>query len=121
MRRRRNDFKTPQRNSEAWYDLFEDWDLIVSSFAEQYNIRLRQELSSMPYAEFCALRSGISSETAIGRIVSIRSEKNKERLKYFTPEERRIRSEWQKRRTVNMSESDFKQSMLQMAAAFRNL
>lgn len=41
--------------------------------------------------------SGISPETPLGRIVAIRSEADKELLKHFTPDQRRIRSEWQNR------------------------
>lgn len=30
----------PAGSSESYYDLFEDWDLIVSSVPEQYGIRI---------------------------------------------------------------------------------
>ena len=49
---------------------------------------------SMDWQEFCTLLSGIMPETPLGQIVRIRSEDNKDMLKLFTPEQKRIRSEW---------------------------
>lgn len=77
-----------------YYDLIEDFGLIVSSFQSQYGIRLSRDLSGMSWDEFCDLLAGLDSKTALGRIVSIRSEKDKDVLKHFTPEQRKIRSEW---------------------------
>ena len=51
----------------------------------------------MKWREFSALLSGIGPDTALGRIVSIRAEEDKEMLKSFTPEMHRIRSEWRNR------------------------
>lgn len=49
---------------------------------------------SMDWQEFCTLLSGIMPETPLGQIVRIRSEDNKDMLKLFTTEQKRIRSEW---------------------------
>lgn len=51
----------------------------------------------MTWGEFCTLLAGIMPETPLGQIVTIRSENDKERLKSFTPEQRRIRSAWRSR------------------------
>lgn len=48
----------------------------------------------MSWEEFKTLLAGLNSDTALGRIVSIRSESDKDVLKDFTPEMRRIRIEW---------------------------
>lgn len=48
----------------------------------------------MSWNEFRDLLVGISPDTALGRIVAIRSENDKDVLKHFTKEQRRIRSEW---------------------------
>lgn len=48
----------------------------------------------MPWSEFANLLQGILPETPLGQIVSIRSEENKEILKYFTPDQHRIRNDW---------------------------
>lgn len=48
----------------------------------------------MTWDEFCTLLAGIMPETPLGQIVRIRSENDREKLKHFTPEQRRIRNEW---------------------------
>ena len=90
-----NSSRKPDFRSEQWYDLFYDWELIEASFAAQYNIRLRRE-DDMSWSEFCTLLSGITPETPLGRVVSIRSEKNPKILKTFTPEQKKVRNEWLK-------------------------
>lgn len=51
----------------------------------------------MSWDEFCTLLAGILPETPLGYIVSIRSENDREKLKHFTPEQKRIRSQWRTR------------------------
>lgn len=51
----------------------------------------------MTWDEFCTLLSGIMPETPLGQIVNIRSENDPERLKSFTPEQKRIRNDWRSR------------------------
>jgi len=82
------------KQSADGYDLFEDYDLIEASFAQQYGIRLRHE-RNMPYSEFTTLLAGLDHETPLGRIVGIRTEDDKDQLKAFTPEMRKIRRDWQ--------------------------
>ena len=94
----RLDFAKKQEHKEYWYDLYEDWGLIEASFAAQYGIRLREE-EDMSWSEFCTLLAGIMPETPLGRVVSIRSENDKEVLKNFTKEQHRIRNEWRSRMT----------------------
>lgn len=76
----------------------------------------------MPWEEFKQLLMGISSDTALGKIVSVRAETNRDMLKRFTPEQRRIRSDWAKRKAKKVSEDDmekilesFKQAFISMA------
>lgn len=76
----------------------------------------------MPWLEFKQLLCGISAETALGRIVSIRAENDKEILKHFTRDQMRIRSEWHRRHHKVASEKEaaaaienFKQMFLSMA------
>lgn len=98
-------------NNETFYDIFEDWDLIESSFAQQYNIRLRKEISGMSWGEFTSYLSGLNGDTALGNIIRIRSENNPEMLKNFTQEERKIRSKWRNKSALQMSNENYKQSM----------
>ena len=76
-----------------WYDIKYDWHLIEASFAKQYGIRLREN-KKMPFSEFQQLLSGLMSDTPLGTAISIRSEKDKEVLKSFTPQMREERARW---------------------------
>lgn len=89
-----NDFKNKKINnySNYWYDIFIDYDLIEASFAQQYGIRL--STTEMTYAEFSRLLSGLLPETPLGKVVTIRSETDRNILKNFTKDQLKIRSEW---------------------------
>lgn len=76
----------------------------------------------MSWDEFVTLLSGLNGETPLGHIVSIRSEKDKERLKNFTPEERKIRNEWASRhRKVITDKSEYDKAMAGFAEMFKSL
>lgn len=96
------DFEGKDKQTEKWYCLYEDWDLIEATFATQYGIRLRNE-PDMTWGEFCTLLTGIMPETPLGQIVNIRSENDREKLKLFTPEQKRIRSEWRNRQAKQVT------------------
>lgn len=98
-RRPASDFSEKNDASQIWYDQDDDWNLIVSSFAEQYGVRL--EIEDIAWPEYCKLFSGFSAETALGRIVTIRSEKDSKVVKGFSPEQKRIRRDWMNRRQEN--------------------
>lgn len=89
---------------ETYYDLWEDWELIESSFLSQYGIRLRTE-DDMSWSEFCSLLSGIMPETPLGRVVSIRAEKEPKVIKNFSEEQKRIRQDWFRRRNKKLREN----------------
>lgn len=72
----------------------------------------------MKWEEFRALLVGISPETPLGRIVSIRSEDDKDILKHFTTEQKRIRSEWQSRIARNKAPEDTEKILETMKNAF---
>ena len=102
--------------------MIDDFDLIVSSFQSQYGLRLSRELGTMKWDEFKDMLVGISPDTALGRIVAIRAENDKNVLKHFTKDQKRIRNEWRQRRakTVNQADMDqilegFKQVFITMA------
>ena len=118
MRNWRNDFKKPNNNNEVWYDLMEDYPLIEASFLEQYGIRLSE--TNMSWREFSDLLSCLSADTALGRVVAIRSETDGEVLKKFTKGQKEIREEWLKnhRKEQNKAEYDASmQALLAMALA----
>lgn len=77
----------------------------------------------MPWQEFCQLLSGIDPNTALGRMVSIRSENDKDILKHFTHDQKRIRAKWMEKRAKNKMGGEtmafieqMKQSLIKMAA-----
>lgn len=122
MKRWRADFgQRTKKMAGDGYDLFEDYDLIEASFAEQYGIRLRHE-KGMPYSEFSTLLAGIRGETPLGRIIRIRLEDDKDVLKNFTPEMRKIRRDWQSRIAKKMVEEDpqgVRQQLRELQMAFK--
>ena len=108
-----------RESSDPYYDLFEDWDLIVSSFLSQYGLRIRtKEFDTVSWDEFKSLLTGISPDTVLGRVVSIRSETNKDIIKHFTADQRRIYDAWRNRGAENMKQADFDQEMIQLEKMF---
>ena len=63
-RKWKDDFKN-QSNSENWYDLEEDWELIASSLKTQYGYSIRKEINNMSWAELCGDISGLMAETPL--------------------------------------------------------
>lgn len=84
----------------------DDWPLIVSSFQTQYGIRLSKDLKNMSWREFSYLLSGLNHKTPLGNIIAIRSETDSDRLKDFTPEERRIRNEYLRKSAKKKSDKE---------------
>lgn len=76
--------ETAGGSSDPYYDLFGDWDLIVSSFLTQYGLRIRtKEFETVSWDEFRSLLAGIAPETPLGRVVAIRSETDKNVIRHF--------------------------------------
>ena len=86
-----------QKKGPNWYDFYDDWDLIESSIAQQYGIRLRNEINTISWSEVKMLISGLLPDTPLGRVIQIRSENNKDILKTYTPEMHKIRNDWRNR------------------------
>ena len=101
-----------RESSDPYYDLIDDFDLIISSFQSQYGIRLSRELpEGMKWEEFRDLLVGIAPDTALGRIVSVRAEDRKEYLENFTPEQHRIRNEWKSKHAEFIKNHTTKEQM----------
>lgn len=103
--------------------------MIASSFAEQYGVRLySKDFAEMRWDEFVSLLSGIGPNTALGRVVSIRAENDKEMLKHFTPGMKKIRDEWRLKKARQMSVSqrdafleEMKNTFIRMAGGVKEL
>ena len=59
--------------AKAYYDLYDDWDLIEASIAQQYGVRLRQEINTIKWSEVRVMIAGLTSETPLGKIISIKT------------------------------------------------
>lgn len=102
-----------RESSDPYYDLFEDWDLIVSSFLTQYGLRIRtKEFESVSWDEFKSLLAGIDPETPLGRIVAIRAETDKKMIKNFSKDQKRIYDEWRNRKAETMSPATYDYEMI---------
>lgn len=75
----------------------------------------------MPWDEFCDLVSGLDPETPLGRMVQIRTENDKDRLKQFTPEMKKIRNEWQGRNARKRSKEEVEDFLASMQEAFKSM
>lgn len=76
----------------------------------------------MSWDEFCNLLSGLKPDTPLGNIVSIRSEKDKDILKHFTPEQKKIRSDWQRRHANKITNKDkYDQDMKMFEDIFKSM
>lgn len=72
----------------------------------------------MKWAEFKSLLVGIAPDTALGRIVSIRAERDKDVLKRFSKEQRRIRNEWVLRRARGVAPQQTEAFLEQLEQTF---
>lgn len=117
-RRKRTPFPSP--NSEVWYDLEHDAELITQSVAKQYKL-LPSEQEKIHYSEWLLLVGGLMEDTPLGQIVLIRKEKDRDRIKRFTPYEMRIHNEWRSFRTkkllANAKPEDFSKQFEKMFSA----
>ncbi len=65
----------------------------------------------MSWDEFRSLLAGLSPETPLGRVVAIRAESDRETIKHFTPDQKRIHDAWRDRKAKNMSEAAYEKAM----------
>lgn len=75
----------------------------------------------MPWDEFCSYLSGIMPDTPLGNIVQIRSEENKDILKIFSPEQKRIRTEWRNKTAQSMDEKEAEAAIEMFKNIFKEL
>ena len=119
-RKWKNDFKN-QSNSENWYDLEEDWELIASSLKTQYGYSIRKEIDNMDWAELSSDISGLMGDTPLGNIVQIRSEDDRERLKNFTQDQKNIRWKYRMKMAQNVDQEEFKKVITDLQKAFKEM
>ena len=95
---------------------------MVASLRQQYGLRVQSdEFAAMSWDEFSDLVGGLNEQTALVRVAQIRTESDRETLKNFTPEQRRMRSEWQRRRALAMPQSEVDAALDAMSKAFAKM
>lgn len=75
----------------------------------------------MSWREFSYLLEGLSGDTPLGHVVSIRAENDPEKLKEFTPEQRRIRNEYRSKIAKKKSSEEVENAVEQFKQAFIQL
>lgn len=80
--------------------------MIIASFAQQYSVRLMSDDCEISRSEYLALLTGLGPDTPLGRIVSIRAEKDPKIIQNFTENERTIYNEWKQYRRSLMNENN---------------
>lgn len=104
--------KWARESTDPYYDLFEDWDLIISSFMTQYGLRIRtKEFETVSWDEFRSLLAGLGPETPLGRVVAIRSETDDNVIKHFTTDQQRIYDNWRKHQMERMTPEAYDREM----------
>lgn len=123
------DFKNPKKNNSGtqWYDLEYDRILIEQSIAKQYGI-LPSQQGDLSYSDWAKLVSGLMDDTPLGRVVSVRCEQDKDIIKHFTADQKRIQAEWNRIRAQKLQKQyesgdgdDYKKSMQALQSMFAAL
>lgn len=85
----------------------------------QYDLSLYgTDFKQMQWAEFKALLAGLNADTPLGRTVQIRAETDPEVIKKFTPGQKSIHDEWQKRLAKEVTEDDLDKFLAAMQRFF---
>lgn len=75
----------------------------------------------MPWDEFRDLLSGLGPDTPLGRVAQVRTEKDKKIIKNFTPEMKKIHSDWQRKIAGEKSQADVDKFLADMKKIFIEL
>lgn len=94
LKRLKLDFRKQKQQTDFWYDVEKDAVLIEQSIAKQYGI-IPSNQQELKYSDWAKLVSGLMEDTPLGRIVSIRSETDREAIRNFTSEQKKIYNDWQ--------------------------
>lgn len=99
----------------------DDWSLVVASFQSEYGIRLSKDLHGMSWREFSYLINGLSGDSPLGRIITIRAENDPEVLKKFTKEQKQVRNEYRRKMALEKPVKDVSRTTDNVKMALRKL
>lgn len=96
--------------------------LIEQSIAKQYGI-IPSKQEDLKYSDWAKLVSGLMEDTPLGRVVMVRSETDKETIKKFTAEQRKIYKDWQNFRINQITQTpelfeNYKEQMKALERSF---
>ena len=112
------DFRKPkkqQNDEETCYDLEFDHVLIEQSIAKQYGV-LPSEQGALKYSDWAKMVSGLMDDTPLGRVVAVRSEKDREMIRHMNKWQKQIRADWTAFRASSRPQVDVTEAKKQMAA-----
>ena len=72
----------------------------------------------MSWREFSYFINGLSGDTPLGKVISIRAEKDPERLKEFTADEKKIRNDYLRKKALKMPQKQADDAIEQMRQVF---
>lgn len=76
----------------------------------------------MSWDEFSTLLGGLNGDTPLGHIVSIRAETDPERIKSFSPAEKKIRNDWaRKHRSVITDTKEREAALANFLSIFKEM
>ena len=104
--------------------MIDDLDDIIASFAKEYGIDLETN-DELTWCQFSRRLSRLGPNTALGRLVQIRTEKDGEVIKHWPPSLKRENANWQhKQRKLQANSKTMEESndfIAQMAKGFRDM
>lgn len=111
------DFRKQKKQSddEVWYDLEFDHVLIEQSIAKQYGV-LPSEQGALKYSDWAKMVSGLMDDTPLGRVVAVRSEKDREMIRHMNKWQKQIRADWAAFRASSRPQVEAAEAKKQMAA-----
>ena len=92
----------------------------MASMRTQYGLSLYgQEFNTMRWKEFRCLLAGLNPDTPLGRVVQIRAETDPDIIKNFTPGQKKIHDEWQRRMAKEVTQADLEKFLAAMQSFFK--
>lgn len=93
----------------------------MASMRTQYGLSLYgQEFNTMRWKEFRSLLAGLNPDTPLGRVVQIRAETDPDIIKNFTPGQKKIHDEWQKRMAKEVTQEELNKFLAAMQRFFES-
>lgn len=108
-------------NQPQVYDWEFDSELIEQSITAQYGI-LPYAQGCIRYKDWAMLVAGLSTQTPLGQTVAVRMEQDKEIIRRFSPQQKKVRAEWQNFLAARaFGSDDAKKNLQNLQMAFKQM